>query len=133
MSLLRTAPIVSQLSALWLWGNSSPSLRAAGLALALVSFVLLLTSRAQLGSSFSVTPQARALVSHGIYSCIRHPMYLFVDLTIVGITLALGIWYLLVILLVLIPLQVRNARKESRLLLEKFGATYEQYCRQTWF
>ena len=60
-------------------------------------------------------------------------MYLFVDLTIVGITLALGIWYLLVILLVLIPLQVRNARKESRLLLEKFGATYEQYCRQTWF
>ena len=90
-------------------------------------------SRAQLGSSFSVTPQARALVSHGIYSRIRHPMYLFVDLTIVGITLALGVWYLLAILVVLLPLQVRNARKESRLLLEKFGATYAKYCSMTWF
>lgn len=122
-----------QVSALWFWGNSSPSLRAAGIALALASFVLLLTSRAQLGKSFSVTPQARELVSHGIYSRIRHPMYLFVDLTIVGITTALGIWYLLAILLVLIPLQVRNARKESGLLLEKFGETYEQYRSQTWF
>jgi protein-S-isoprenylcysteine O-methyltransferase Ste14 len=124
-------PTISQLSALWLWGNSSPSLRAAGIALALVSFVLLLTSRAQLGSSFTVTPQARALVSHGIYSRIRHPMYLFVDLTIVGLALALEVWYVLVTLLVLVPLQVRNARKESRLLLEKFGATYEQYRSNT--
>src|SRR2546427_3588932 len=114
-------PAISQLSALWLWGNSSPSLRAAGIAPALLSFVLLLTSRAQLGSSFSMTPQARALVSHGIYSRIRHPMYLFVDLTIAGIALALGVWYVLAILLVLIPLQVRNAGKEKHLLLEKFG------------
>jgi protein-S-isoprenylcysteine O-methyltransferase Ste14 len=133
MSLLGTMTTSSQLSALWLWGNSSPSLRAAGIALALVSFVLLLTSRAQLGSSFTVTPQARALVSHGIYSRIRHPMYLFVDLTIVGLALALEVWYVLVTLLVLVPLQVRNARKESRLLLEKFGATYEQYRSNTWF
>ena len=125
--------MIDAMAALWLWGNSSPSLRAAGIALALASFILLLTSRAQLGSSFSVTPQARALVTHGIYSRIRHPMYLFVDLTIVGISLPLGIWYLLAILLVLVPLQVRNALKEGSLLREKFGATYEQYCSQTWF
>jgi protein-S-isoprenylcysteine O-methyltransferase Ste14 len=125
--------VTGQVSAMWFWGNPSPSLRAAGTALALVSFALLLTSRAHLGSFFSVTLQARALVSHGIYSRLRHPMYLFVDLTIVGITLALGIWYLLTTLLVLIPLQVRNASRESRLLLEKFGNTYEQYRSQTWF
>lgn len=101
--------------------------------MALVSLALLLTSRAQLGSSFSVTPQARALVSHGIYSRIRHPMYLFVDLTIAGIALALGVWYVLAILLVLVPLQVRNAREESGLLLEKFGDAYEQYRSKTWF
>lgn len=101
--------------------------------MALVSLALLPTSRAQLGSSFSVTPQARALVSHGIYSRIRHPMYLFVDLTIAGIALALGVWYVLAILLVLVPLQVRNAREESGLLLEKFGDAYEQYRSKTWF
>src|SRR5947199_6646170 len=117
MSLSRVTPTIKQLAALWLWGNSSPSLRAAGIALAVVSFALLLTARAQLGSSFSVMPQARALVSHGIYSRLRHPMYLFVDLTIVGLTLALGIWYILAVLLVLVPLQVRNARREQSLLL----------------
>lgn len=125
--------MISQFSALWLWGNSSPSLRAAGVALALISFALLLTARTQLGSSFSVTPQARVLVSHGIYLRIRHPMYLFVNLTITGIALALGVWYVLATLLVLVPLQVRNARKESSLLLEKFGATYEEYRSKTWF
>ena len=129
----RALQIIGHIPALWIWGNSSPSLRAAGIALALVSFGLLLTARAQLGSSFSVTPQARALVSHGLYSRIRHPMYVFVDLTIAGIALTLGIWYVLGIVLVLVPLQIRNARKESRLLQEKFGDTYAKYRSQTWF
>jgi protein-S-isoprenylcysteine O-methyltransferase Ste14 len=125
--------IADQIPAFLLWGNSPPSLRAGGFALALVSFALLLTARVQLGKSFTVTPQARALVSNGLYSRIRHPMYLFVDLTIVGITVGLGIWYLLAILLVLIPFQIRNSRKEGRLLQEKFGDTYTRYRSQTWF
>lgn len=114
-------------------GNPSPWLRSSGIALALLSFALLLTARVHLGNSFSVTPEARSLVTHGLYSRIRHPMYVFVDLTLLGIGLALGTWIVAGILVVLLPLQVRNARKEASLLRERFGDTYSAYLRQTWF
>jgi len=108
-------------------------LTLAGILLAVISFSLLLLSRVQLGKSFAFTPQAKGLVTHGIYSRIRNPMYLFVDLTIIGLSVALHFWYLSCILLVLVPLQIRNARKERRLLRDKFGETYLAYQSKTWF
>jgi len=48
-----------------------------GLAIAIPAAVVLFTARWQLGTSFSVTPQARELVTHGVYSKIRNPIYLF--------------------------------------------------------
>src|ERR1051326_1685716 len=100
---------------------------------ALVSFTLLMLARVQLGKSFAVTPQAKGLVTAGLYSRLRHPMYMFVDLTLAGVALALGSWYPLVPLVILIPLQFRNAGRESRVLAEKFGAQYAAYRRATWF
>src|ERR1043166_8396958 len=95
-----------------------------GAFVALVSFALLMLARVQLGKSFAVTPQAKGLVTAGLYSRLRHPMYLFVDLTLVGIALAVGSWYPLAPLVVLVPLQIMNAGRESRVLEEKFGAQY---------
>ncbi len=106
---------------------------AAGILLASVSFALASLSRVQLGKSFAFAPQAKGLVTHGLYSRIRNPMYLFMDLTVVGLTLATHFWYLACILLVLVPLQVRNARKEQQLLQEKFGEMYLAYRAKTWF
>jgi protein-S-isoprenylcysteine O-methyltransferase Ste14 len=105
----------------------------AGILLAAVSFSLALLSRIQLGKSFAFTPRAKGLVTHGLYSRIRNPMYVFVDLTVIGLTLATHFWYLACILLVLLPLQIRNARKERELLQEKFGETYLAYKATTWF
>jgi protein-S-isoprenylcysteine O-methyltransferase Ste14 len=106
---------------------------ATGLTLAMVSFGLALLSRYQLGASFAFTPQAKGLVTHGLYSRFQHPMYLFVDLTIVLLALALRRWYVLLPLLILVPAQIRNARAERRLLDAKFGTQYEAYRRSTWF
>lgn len=100
---------------------------------ALVSFVLVLVARVQLGKAFSVTPQAKGLVTAGLYSRLRHPMYVFLDLTLMGAALATGWWYPLVPLVILVPLQVVNARREARVLSEKFGAAYSEYRRRTWF
>jgi hypothetical protein len=36
-------------------------------------------------------------------------------------------------LVILLPLQVRNAHKERKLLQEKFGERYEIYRHGTWF
>ena len=101
--------------------------------LAVVSVICLLVARAQLGKSFAVTPKAKDLVTHGLYSKFRHPMYLFVDLTILGVALALGRLYVALILLILVPLQAMNSRKERKVLHDKFGERYEEYRRNTWF
>jgi protein-S-isoprenylcysteine O-methyltransferase Ste14 len=105
----------------------------AGVGLAAISLACAILARVQLGRSFSVTPKAKDLVTHGLYSRLQHPMYIFVDLTICGIALALNRWYVLLVLAVLVPAQMRNANKERKLLKEKFGERYETYRRGTWF
>ncbi len=51
------------------------TVRWAGLIIAILAAVPLFVARYQLGKSFSVTPQARELVTHGIYSKIRNLMF----------------------------------------------------------
>ena len=103
------------------------------MALAATSFALVVLARVQLGKSFSVAPKANDLVTHGLYSRLRHPMYMFVDLTVCGIALAVHLCYVLLLLVILLPLQTMNARRERKLLQEKFGERYEEYRSGTWF
>lgn len=104
-----------------------------GVTLAAFSFALVILARIQLGKSFAVTPQARDLVTHGLYSRLQHPMYVFVDLTVCGIALAAHHWYVLLLLVILLPLQWRNGHRERNLLQQKFGERYEAYRSATWF
>jgi protein-S-isoprenylcysteine O-methyltransferase Ste14 len=105
----------------------------AGVALAAISFALVLLARAQLGKSFAVTPQAKDLVTHGLYARLQHPMYVFVDLTVCGIALAVHRWYVLLFLVILLALQTRNGLAERKALQAKFGERYEMYRQATWF
>ena len=109
------------------------TLRTVGAILAVVSYGFLITSRIQLGNSFSVGPEAKELVTHGLYARLRNPMYLFVDLMVVGTMLALRLPWLLLIFLPLPFIQAWQARREAHVLKAKFGARYTDYRRQTWF
>jgi protein-S-isoprenylcysteine O-methyltransferase Ste14 len=104
-----------------------------GLVTFLVSVVLLTITRVQLGNSFSVTPQAKKLVTHGIYSKLRHPVYVFSALFIFGTALYINMPLLLLLFVILIPIQVARARAEEKVLEEKFGAEYADYKRSTLF
>src|SRR5881628_46038 len=106
--------------------------RCTGLGIAVPAAVLLFVARWQLGRSFSVTPQARQLVTHGLYSKIRNPIYVFSGLMLAGIVIALERPYALLFLLVLIPVQVLRANKEAKVLEAKFGETYREYKTKTW-
>src|SRR5580658_1224999 len=86
-----------------------------GVMLAITSFALAALARLQLGKSFTVTPRAGDLVSSGLYSRLQHPMYIFVDFTVCGIALAVHSWYVLLLLVIVLPLQTRNARTERKL------------------
>ncbi len=118
----------------WLLHDQSwNGMRLTGLALAIPSFILWAVARIQLGASFSIRPQAKNLVTHGLYSKIRNPIYLFGAFFICGLFLALGKPWWLMVFVVLVPMQVLRARKEAKVLQAKFGDAYLGYKRQTWF
>jgi protein-S-isoprenylcysteine O-methyltransferase Ste14 len=104
-----------------------------GLAVALVSFPLWILARLQLGASFSIRPEARQLVTSGLYSKIRNPIYVFGTAASFGIMLALQIWPVLVLWLATTPLQIVRSRREERVLKAAFGEQYELYRSKTWF
>jgi len=106
--------------------------RWAGLVIAVSSSVLLLIAHLQLGSSFSVTPQARHLVTTGLYSRIRNPIYVFGGLTVFGLLLPLNRPSLWIIFIIAIPIQIARTHKEAEVLEEKFGDEYREYRKRTW-
>ncbi|MGB7134679.1 MAG: isoprenylcysteine carboxylmethyltransferase family protein [Acidobacteriaceae bacterium] len=115
------------------WGQPWTAWHIAGLAIAVPSFGLFVAARITLGRSFSVQAKATALVTTGIYAWVRNPIYVFGALTFAGILIWMHRPWWLLILAVLVPMQVWRARKEERVLEEKFGSAYLEYKRKTWF
>jgi protein-S-isoprenylcysteine O-methyltransferase Ste14 len=107
--------------------------RIAGLAIAAPALALLLLARLQLGRAFSIRPKASNLVTSGLYSRIRNPIYVFGSMFILGLIIWADRPRLLLIFLLLIPMQIYRARKESEVLEARFGAEYVQYKQRTWF
>ena len=109
------------------------AMQAFGMCSMIAGFVLWTTARVQLGKSFTVSAQAKQLVTGGLYSRIRNPIYVFGSCVIVGLILVLGRPMFLLIFLVVIPLQIWRARKESSVLEAAFGEEYRKYRAATWF
>lgn len=95
-----------------------------GLCLSAAVAPLWFVARWQLGTSFSVRPKARQLVTRGLYSKLRHPVYVFGSLAWLGVLLALLGWPALIIWLVVAVIEFGRARREERVLAEAFGPEY---------
>jgi protein-S-isoprenylcysteine O-methyltransferase Ste14 len=115
--------------------RSAPHTRSffAGIALSALAFPLWVVARLQLGSAFSFRAEARRLVTSGLYSKLRHPVYVFGTLAGIGALLTLQIWPLLALAVLLSPITWLRSRREERLLASTFGADYERYRARTWF
>lgn len=104
-----------------------------GSLIAFVSFSFWIKARLDLGKSFTLRPEARALVTTGLYAKIRNPMYLFGALGILGLLIAINNTYAYPLFLILLVVQLMRVRKENKVLSDRFSDEYVNYKKQTWF
>jgi protein-S-isoprenylcysteine O-methyltransferase Ste14 len=106
----------------------------AGMVIATAGYTLWLTARAQLGKSFSPRPEARELITSGLYSKFRNPIYFFSSIGIVAMCLGMR-WYpaALAYATLASAMQWVRSRAEAKVLEARFGDEYRKYRSQTWF
>ena len=104
-----------------------PALMAALFTANALAWWALLTLR----SAFSLTPEARRLVTGGPYRFVRHPLYL--SGAIVALALLAATWSVRAVALFLLWAGVTwlRARAEERVLRRAFPEAYEAYARKT--
>jgi protein-S-isoprenylcysteine O-methyltransferase Ste14 len=104
-----------------------------GVGMAVAGFALSILARVQLGRSFSIRAQAKMLVTTGLYSKFRHPIYLFRGIAFLGLFIAWGKLIPFLCFLLIYALQILRARKENKVLERAFGEEYRRYRAGTWF
>jgi protein-S-isoprenylcysteine O-methyltransferase Ste14 len=115
------------------WHTPWNAQRSIGTALTVAGASLVGLARYQLGKSFAIRAEAHELVTHGLYSKIRNPVYVFGVVMFTGVVLVLQQPALWVALLAMVIVQVIRARREARVLETAFGDAYREYRRKTWF
>jgi protein-S-isoprenylcysteine O-methyltransferase Ste14 len=105
--------------------------RLGGALVGFLSVYLILLVHRELGSCFSSTLLIRSnhrLVRTGPYRFVRHPMYSSYLLLFIGAFLVSGNWVVgLSGTGVIVTLMTVRIAREEALLLERFGAEYEEY------
>jgi protein-S-isoprenylcysteine O-methyltransferase Ste14 len=109
-------------------------LLVAGIALALAAVAMVITAihtmhRAQ--TSIRLDRPAAHLVQNGPYSISRNPIYLGNTLFMVGIGLAAGmIWFIILALIAAFLTQKLAIEREERHLDQRFAKKYRDYCKR---
>jgi protein-S-isoprenylcysteine O-methyltransferase Ste14 len=119
---------------LWLTDTRSTPWAIAGVAITAAGVGLALMSRIYLGRNWGVPGSRKEnpeLVTGGPYAAIRHPIYTGILLAMIGSAVGASIFWLAPFLVGAITFAVA-ARREERLMLEQFPATYPAYKSRTW-
>jgi protein-S-isoprenylcysteine O-methyltransferase Ste14 len=83
-----------------------------------------------LARSLSIMPEARKLVTTGLYARIRHPLYLAEDIALLGISLQFRSWQAAMVLAAHLYFQVRRMDWEEGILAAVFPE-YAEYQRRS--
>jgi protein-S-isoprenylcysteine O-methyltransferase Ste14 len=108
--------------------------RIVGLVLASVGLVTFILAFLSFGNSWRIGIDRKrpgTLVTGGIFSITRNPIYLAFDLMFVGIFLINGTWFFLIFALLAVVGCHFQILREEEFLRKQYGAEFEAYCGRT--
>jgi protein-S-isoprenylcysteine O-methyltransferase Ste14 len=123
---------LTMLYALLLFQRAAPDafLDSASLALLVAGYFIAAVALSQLGRSFSVMPEARRLVTAGIYSRVRHPLYLAEGVATLGVLLQYRSVGALLLVAAQLAVQLLRMNEEEKVLEAQFSE-YGEYRQRT--
>lgn len=104
-----------------------------GATMTALAFILWIVARIQLGNSFAIGAHANELVTSGLYSKLRHPVYYFSILAVAGIAIFTWNIFMTAPVVLLIMLEILRIQQEEQVLEKTFGKEYRKYKQTTWF
>lgn len=104
-----------------------------GIVIVALAFILWLIARVQLGNSFTIGAHAKELVTVGLYSKLRHPVYYFSILAVTGIAIFTWSIYMTMPVILLVVIEIVRIKQEEEILEKTFGKRYINYKQTTWF
>ncbi|MEP6986361.1 MAG: isoprenylcysteine carboxylmethyltransferase family protein [Chloroflexota bacterium] len=116
------------------WSPVSPVVSVVGdVLVALGLFLnLLVFKENSFGGSTVEKFEGQKVISSGPYSFVRHPMYVGVMVMVMGVPLALGNWWGLAILLIMLPVLAWRILDEEKMLKQEL-AGYTEYMQKVKF
>jgi protein-S-isoprenylcysteine O-methyltransferase Ste14 len=107
-----------------------------GILISFIGFFIWIFGLCSLGKSFMIQAKAKALVTTGIYSKIRHPIYLgnlFVEVGWIFYSINTQFFLIsIIVVLVTFILQIPRILIEEKVLAKKFKRKYFDYKSGTW-
>ena len=116
--------------------QNSLSNKLLGIVFIIMATIISYVARRELGNNWAPAAayqikKDQQLVTSGIYSYIRHPIYLGVVLTFLGVELIVGS-YLVLLFMIIVPwVAYIQSKKEEKILIEHFGQQYKEYQKKT--
>jgi protein-S-isoprenylcysteine O-methyltransferase Ste14 len=108
----------------------SLAVNIASLTLIAIGFGLAVYGFSYLNRSASIMPEARRLVTGGPYRFLRHPVYVFEEIGVVGLVLPFASIWAILWLLLHAAFQFQRMKNEERVLSGAFPE-YDAYARRT--
>jgi protein-S-isoprenylcysteine O-methyltransferase Ste14 len=105
-------------------------INVASLLLVALGFGLAVYAFTHLNRSASIMAEARRLVTSGPYRLVRHPVYLFEEIGIIGLALPYASIWAVLWLVVHMGFQLQRMKNEERVLSSAFPE-YDDYARGT--
>jgi len=114
--------------------NMPEYVHALGFIICTVGVIFIIAAILTLGKYFTTSINPKGLVTTGIYSKIRHPMFTGAILVYIGIVVIFqSIIGFLLVLFILLPFFIYSAIEEEKILSEKFKDKYLAYKKKTLF